>query len=180
MGSDKPTPPEIPEPRRTPWRDSADLGEMKFHYQRAEREAMHHRVWEPPTGGFFRRNRALSLVILDVSIVVILFLIYLFFLRPLEGEYRVGDYRFRLEAFVFEEELLLAADVRAPSRAERQPVMTFSAAGEVIQDLAPRSGGQRRIGVRLPLAVLSADGTISVTLEIEGESRTVNHRALPE
>lgn len=150
---------EIP---RTPWRDP-EGGEIHYHYNRAEREATRERIWTPPTGGFLRRNRGLTIVLVDVIIVVLIFFIYLFFLRPLAGQMRIGEYRATARTFAVEDEVLVMVMVTIrypvdPSQVSRsQPVVTVTVGEHSVSDLAPRAGQERTILLRLPVDEVTAE-----------------------
>ncbi|MFW5828141.1 MAG: hypothetical protein ACOCU4_08610, partial [Alkalispirochaeta sp.] len=97
------------EPRHsTPWRrDQARSGSdaIHYHYNREEREATRQRVWTPPTGGFFRRNRALTLTLIDVVVILVLFAIVMFVVGPLSSRASLGDYAVSAEALYFDDEI---------------------------------------------------------------------------
>lgn len=157
----------------TPWKRAESLEELPYHYNRQEREAQRLSPDAGPSGGFFRRNRALTLIILDVFIVVILFIIYLVFLRPMEGEYRVAGYRFRVETFVVDDDILVAVDLRAPRDATGQPVVVVRVDNREVRDLAPRAGEDRRVVIAVPREGFSR-GTASLTVTIDGERQEVD------
>ena len=161
----------IPPVQTRPRRD----GELHYHYDREEREATRQQIWSPPTGGFFRRNRALTIVLVDVIIVVLLFFIYLFFLQPLAGQTRIGPYRIRTDTFVTREDVLLAVTVfhtgDDTSPAPFQPVVTVRAAGEEVADLTPLPGRERTLALGLPRAAVENGEILAVTVTIGREKR---------
>lgn len=169
--------PEIREPeirRRPPAGE-----ELHYHYSREEREAGRKRIWSPPTGSFFRRNRALAIILVDVIIVVLLFFIYLFFLRPLEGQIRIGEYRVSAQSFVLSEEVLITVTFSRPAGTMRrggepptQPIVTVEAAGEVLSDLAPLPEHERSLAFRLPRTAVRDGEELEVTILIGDESET--------
>ncbi len=173
-------PETVPEPKRAPWYGSGDSSEIKMHYNRADRERQRSKDSTPPKGGFFRRNRSLTLIILDVLIVVMLFFIYLIFLRPMEGETRVGPYSFRIESFLFEDEVVLAVDVNPRRGAEGQPVISITVDTHNVADLAPLPDSSRRIPMRIPAAVMNDAGEITVQISVGNEQRSTTHRVTAE
>lgn len=173
-------PESIPQPKRAPWYGSGDSSEITMHYKRADRERLRTKDPALPKGGFFRRNRSLTLIILDVLIVVMLFFIYLIFLRPMEGETRVGPYTFRIESFVFDDEVVLAVDVSPRRGAEGQPVISLTVGTHNVADLAPLPDSSRRIPMRLPTSVIDGSGQITLQIEVGDDQRTATHRVSAE
>lgn len=101
-------------PQPTPWREQNERTPV-FHYNRAEREALRgDRAGGETGGGFFRRNRSLAITLIDVVFVLILFVIFWFFLRPLADRVEIAGYRVTTEAFLFDGELLVTVRVVAP------------------------------------------------------------------
>lgn len=162
---------EIPpvKPRRS------ESGELHFHYNREEREASKRNVWTPPTGSFFRRNRALAIILVDVIIVVLIFLIYLFFLHPLQGRVRLGDYRVETQSYMLTDELLITVTVtRGPDRSDGavvQPVITVRAREESVSDLAPLPGRDRTVALRIPRRDIVGSEEVHLTIIIGDQSR---------
>lgn len=62
-------------------------------------------------GGVFRRNRGLVIVFLDIAIILILFGIYHFFLRPDTRTAKEAGHQAELDAVAFEGEILVAVRV---------------------------------------------------------------------
>ena len=149
--------------------------ELHFHYDREEREAGKRTIWTPPTGGFFRRNRALAIILVDLIIVVLIFLLYLFFLHPLEGRVRLGDYHVETQSYVLAEEILITVTVtRGADRAdggEVQPVITVRVHGESVSDLAPLPGRERTVALRLPRPEATGTEEVLLTIIIGDQTR---------
>ncbi len=148
------------EPRRpTPWRrDQARSGaeSTHFHYNREEREATRQRVWTPPTGGFFRRNRALTLTLIDVVVILVLFAIVMFVVGPLSSRASLGAYAVSAEALYFDDEILVAVtvtDTETEARADPpgDSVVTVRVGEERVADLVPTMAASRTIRLRIPL-----------------------------
>ncbi|SIQ06050.1 hypothetical protein SAMN05920897_10368 [Alkalispirochaeta americana] len=174
-----------------PWRN-AGSEELHFHSRRTEMEACRSRRWQPPQGSFFRRNRGLAIALIDVVVVMILFFIYLFFLRPLAGQVRLGEYRLSGETYLLAEEILVVVTIRNSSGSrsgsddpeprareleaggfqEPQPVVTVSSSGQRISDLAPRAGQERSIPLRLAREDLEDEESLEVLVVI-GRDQTV-------
>ncbi|WP_018525985.1 hypothetical protein [Alkalispirochaeta alkalica] len=169
-----------------PWRKEGS-GELHFHSRRTEEEAARCRRWEPPQGSFFRRNRGLAIALIDVVVVVILFFIYLFVLRPLAGQVRLGEYRLSGEIYHLGQEVLAVVTVRkgatsadAPSGAapqsgpHLQPLVTVSAAGQEIVDLAPGPGQERSIPLRLEKNLLKGEELLEILVVIGGDEAVLS------
>ena len=191
MSEEESQPTHGTEPNRpTPW-NATGKREVSFHYDRAEREALRHDAWKKPQGGFFRRNKGLTLSIIDVAFVLVLLLVYLIFLRPLAERTRIGGYRIEGEAVLFDGEVLVGVTVDDTSPDDRSAlpqvnrVVTLSALGLEARDLVPASGGRRVVRLRIPeerlpdevesgltVTVTIGDETRSLTVEITGEARS--------
>jgi hypothetical protein len=169
-------PPEGP----TPWKGHESARPV-FHYNREEREATRQRIWEPPTGGFFRRNRGLTLTIIDLAIVVMLFVIIMFVVVPLQSRGRIDGYRLTGEAIHFDEELLVVLTVTdlAGENRESLPennVVTLAVAEAEALDLVPEPGGTRTVRLRIPVEAAVSEvrrNDLPVTVLIGREERTL-------
>lgn len=167
--------------RPTPWRGTNEA--VTFHYDRSEREALRQRVWEAPTGGFFRRNRGLTLTIIDVVIVLILLVVFLVVLAPLAQRTTVAGYRVRGEALLYDGELLVTATVHAaqepPPSGDDEPIapaenlVELQIGEQTVTDLLPTGDRERILRFRAPLADLADvldDQALPVRIRIRGET----------
>lgn len=184
------------EPRRsTPWRghrgaaETGSGGEAShFHYSREEREASRQRVWTPPTGGFFRRNRALTLTLIDVVVIVVLFVIVMFVVGPLSSRASLGGYALSAEALSFDDELLVAVTVtdteaEARSGAPADNVITVRVGEERVSDLVPSVSTSRTIRLRTPLDTVRSSlqgDTLTVVVELGDQEETLRVRVSGE
>ncbi|MEX2445287.1 MAG: hypothetical protein WD492_16940 [Alkalispirochaeta sp.] len=177
------------EPKRaTPWR-STSSGAAHYHYNREEREASRQRVWTPPSGGFFRRNRALTLTLIDVIVVLVLFAIVMFVVGPLSSRASLGDYRVSAEAVHFDGEILVAVTVTDPQFEERSgpppgSAITVRVGENEVSDLVPSLSAQRTIRLRtsleavrpslrgntLPVHVRLGERDVTIQANVSGES----------
>ena len=170
--------------RPTPWR-AANGERLTFHYDRAEREAMRQRIWEAPTGNFFRRNRGLTLTLIDLVFVIALFGIFVFVIRPMAGRARIDHYRVEAEALHFDGEVLVSVSITdtrygrrdaedahgapgAPSAAVDN-LVTVHIAGRSESDLLPTLSAVRTIRFRLTVEEVPTDGADGVTLPVRVE-----------
>ena len=174
-----------PEPSGpTPWRGT-DEGTV-FHYDRAEREAGRSHAWEPPRGGFFRRNKGLTLTIIDVAIVLLLFAIVTFVIGPLRSRGRIDPYRLAAEAVVFDGQVLIAVTVTDPDAGHHEvppadSVVTISVADQEAADLVPTVSPTRTVRLRAALEDIRPairDDEVVITVRIGDEEDTL--RAKPE
>ncbi|MFO8042708.1 MAG: hypothetical protein R6U25_05875 [Alkalispirochaeta sp.] len=169
------------EPRRsTPWRTSSPES-SHYHYNREEREASRQRVWTPPTGGFFRRNRALTLTLIDVVVVLILFAIVMFVVGPMASRGTLGDYRISVEAIHFDEEILVAVTVtdiefEARSAPPTDSVIRVQVGQESVSDLVPTLTQERTVRLRTSLESVRSvlrRNTLPVTVSLGEEEETL-------
>jgi hypothetical protein len=164
----------------TPWKGH-ESSRPVFHYNREEREATRQRIWEPPIGGFFRRNRGLTLTIIDLVIVLMLFVIVMFVVVPLQSRGRIDGYRLTGEVVHFDDELLVlltVADTAGESRdaIPADNVVTLVVAGSEALDLVPEQGGSRTIRLRIPIEDAVSElnrSDLPVTVRIGDDERTL-------
>ena len=88
---------------------------LVFHYNREERLAMKGHPGSETGGGglmgLIRRNRTLAIVILDVTLAVLVFLLYWFFLRGDPSSELMHGYRFEFRAVAFAEDVLISLSI---------------------------------------------------------------------
>lgn len=142
-------------PRSTPWRSTSSAS-THYHYNREEREASRQRIWTPPSGGFFRRNRALTLTLIDVIVVLVLFAIVMFVVGPMAARGTLGDYRLSVEAIHFDGEILVAVTVTDTEFGERsspptESVIMVRVGQESVSDLVPTLSQERTLRLRTSL-----------------------------
>ena len=175
--------------RPTPWR-AADGERLTFHYDRAERESMRQRIWEAPTGNFFRRNRGLTLTLIDLVFVIALFGIFVFVIRPMAGRVRIDRYRVEAEALHFDGEVLVSVSI-TDTRYDRRDgasspgappdtsdnLVTVHLADRSESDLLPTLSAVRTIRFRFPAEEVPIDGgdeaTLSRRVVLGGEERSL-------
>ncbi|MFW5694399.1 MAG: hypothetical protein ACOCYB_04475 [Alkalispirochaeta sp.] len=169
------------DPRRpTPWRGSGSES-VHFHYNRAEREATRRRVWTPPTGGFFRRNRALTLTLIDVVVIIVLFAIVMFVVGPMSSRASLGDYVVSAEAVSFDQEILVAVTVidseaDSPAGTPSDDVVTVRVGDADVSDLAPSISDRRTIRLRTALDAVRPSlrgDTLMVEVQIGNREETL-------
>lgn len=161
-------------------------GSEGFYYKREERlqnasDSVKELSGSAPgkrRGGVFRRNRGLLIVILDIGIILLLFGIYHFFLRPDPTTAQAAGYRGELDAVVFEGETLVAVRVTMLEEDAADGLFSlrfFLNDTEVYatQDLLPRSVGEEVV-VRTVLAGESDELTAIVDF---GEEVTMELRS---
>mgnify|MGYP006272957165 CR=1 FL=1 len=93
-------------------RESDADRELRFHYNREEREGARFRPLPDHSGRtVFRGNRSLMILFIDVVVVLLLGGIYFFFLRGDPSVTTLQGYEFSLSARSFEDETLLSLTV---------------------------------------------------------------------
>lgn len=170
-------PPQPSDLGPTPWRGHPSVG-PQFHYRRAEREEQQQRSTPSLHGGFFRRNRGLTLTIIDLVIVAALFAIVTFVVLPLQARGRIGPYRLQAEAVWVGDAVLTTVEVRDGDFGDRDApppsqVVQIRAGGQSASDLVPMLAPSRLIRMRLePEQVVEALQGNDLRLEviIGGES----------
>lgn len=80
------------------------------HYDREERLALKHDR-EPERGGLFARNRSLLIILLDIVLVLVMFVLYLLFLRPDTVVTQIDGFTLGGSAFVFDTEIYLTVTI---------------------------------------------------------------------
>jgi hypothetical protein len=92
--------------------ETRSAGGHHFHYDRSERlaaKAGGERV--EVSGGLFKRNRSLAIILLDLGVIVIIFLLLQFVITPGRSATRSGDFRLELKAFRFEDEIYSTLEI---------------------------------------------------------------------
>ncbi|MFP4509441.1 MAG: hypothetical protein ACLFNQ_04865 [Spirochaetaceae bacterium] len=108
-------------------------GELHFHYNRDERLKRAPRRRKPVTSGsIFRRNRGLTIVLLDVLLLLIVFGIWWGFLRTPEDSAMQDGYRFELSALGRDNTTLVTLTITNRGDAFDAPL--FDAAFRLIGD----------------------------------------------
>jgi hypothetical protein len=164
----------------TPWKGHESVKPV-FHYDREEREATRQRIWEPPSGGFFRRNRGLTLTIIDLVIVLMLFVIVMFVVVPLQTRARIDGYRLSGEVIHFDGELLVVLTVVDIVGEDREGVVVDNVVYLTVSemeslDLVPEPGGSRTIRLRIPVEEAIPElsrNDLPVKVRIGSEERTL-------
>ncbi|TFH03827.1 MAG: hypothetical protein E4H09_04565, partial [Spirochaetales bacterium] len=91
--------------------ETRDSGSAHYHYNREERIAGRQHEEKKSWLSLFRRNRSLTITILDVLLLLIVFLLYQFFISPQAGIRRIDGVEFRFTGFSFDDELYITVEV---------------------------------------------------------------------
>lgn len=165
--------------RPTPWR-GAGRSDPTFYYDPAEREQTRTRVWDPPGGSFFRRNKGLTLTIIDVAVVVLLFAIVQFVIGPLQSRGRIDDYRLRADAAQVGETVAIAVTVTDPRIDETNSgtggVVTIRVGDATVSDLLPSLEPTRTLRLQIPeddLGDARRGNDVRIEVEIGEERETL-------
>ncbi len=86
------------------------------HYDREERLALK-QDHEPERGGLFARNRSLLIILLDIVLVLVMFVLYLLFVRPEPALTQMDGFTLGGSAFAFDAEIYLTLTVGRPADA---------------------------------------------------------------
>ena len=88
--------------------ESADTGEVRFHYSRNERLQHHSAQLDGNLDQRRRRlNRRLLIILLDIVLVSSVYLIFVFFLQPDDSTATLHGVRFSSQAGYFDQQLLV-------------------------------------------------------------------------
>lgn len=130
------------------------MGDYHFHYKREERiERGGRGAARGNAGGVFRRNRALTIVLLDIVILLIVMGVWWAFLRTPTDALNLGDYRFELSAGVNKGSTYTTLTVRNTGSDRSSALFTVEftgEGGETIEDrdVLPIPGDVRVIRAR--------------------------------
>ncbi|MFW5737511.1 MAG: hypothetical protein ACOCYX_01250 [Spirochaetota bacterium] len=145
--------------------ETSDPSQYVFHYDRVERLG-DRADRERPTGGIFKRNKSLLIVLLDIVLVMMMFLLYILFLRPEPGVVQAEGYLLDGEAFAFDEEVFVTVRIE-PSAREDRAVPGGSGTGSD-EGAEPPEGEASLVRLRFP------DGTaVTDALPTDAEYPTV-------
>ncbi|MFW5786381.1 MAG: hypothetical protein ACOCYC_03980 [bacterium] len=177
-------------------------GGMHYHYNREERLARRPDRWQP-SGGVFKRNRSLTIILLDVLIVVILFAIFRIFIFGDGGPPELRGYTVALDVLNTSQGVLAVVTLDAGADPEEssgivtvrfRPVGATRngaspgtssedrAGGEAVEvkDLLPEPGERRRISELLPSETTSVTATIEIdedSLELQASVESEGDRS---
>lgn len=165
-----------------------------FHYKREDRlkgaseEVRSLADENRPRGNVFRRNRGLVIVLLDIIIILILFGIYYFFLRPSAGSKTVAGFDFELEAVYFDNDILLAVSIIRTESADSDGPVDLEIVVDGVErlkreEILPREVGEERI-LRDIIGLSEEPGPEGLRLEVvarlpSGETAELAARVIP-
>jgi hypothetical protein len=89
---------------------------MGYHYNRRERLSMESAPPPRLDGSFFRRNRHLAIILLDLLVLVILFFALRIFVPGGHDRARLAGYQVTLRGFPYEEVVLASVSVKRISK----------------------------------------------------------------
>ena len=151
-------------------------GGLHYHYDREERLAHRPDRWEP-SGGIFKRNRSLTIILIDVLIVLMLFGIFRLFVFGGDGPPQLRGYTVDLDVLDTSQGVLAIVTLQAGEDPEESSgivtVRFRPAGGEAVEvkDLVPEPGERRRISELFPGGTPSVTATVEIDedlLELEG------------
>ncbi len=128
--------------------DGVEKPGFQYHYSREERLRLPGAPGPPPTGGFLKRNRSLTILLLDLLIILILGFAFFRFIGGPASSGRLQPYTITLRALRDRDSVLATVTVRfsgrAPSASEAQERVY------VLLSLSPGSGEEQPVSARLP------------------------------
>ena len=124
--------------------ETRGTGSPHFHYDRSDRLASDECETKPPES-FIKRNRTWLITLADIVLLLIMFVLYRLFLTPHPERERLEGVEFRLESFLFEDELYVTVEVeRLDTDTEiGDPVIRVAFPdGSTVEDVVPEQSGQ--------------------------------------
>jgi flagellar basal body-associated protein FliL len=171
-------------------------GKYHYHYDREERIrrlSSHIRERETePSGmfkkGFFKRNRSLLLILIDILIIVLIAVIVIPFVGNTAKSTASADgYYYSLRGFVFEEKAFLSLKVEAqqdaPERAEEvvRAIFTLEHSHRQVEtvDVLPIGKGEERL-IRATIPFSGESTTAYVAIRHDSSEITLETELTPE
>lgn len=150
----------------------SDDGELRFHYSRSDRlELGGSDREETRRGGVFRRNRSLTIVLIDIMIIIVIYVLFAFVFNAQPRNESYAGYDFSLRAVAFANEVLCTLTVSRNDPTDevvgRPAAVRFEsgAAQETVLDLLPSGNRRQRIfRARLPKEQSSGEVAVTVTI----------------
>ena len=124
--------------------ETRGTGSPNFHYDRSDRLG----AGEPESNApesFIKRNRSWLITLADIVLLLIMFVLYRVFLTPHPERVRADGVEFRLESFLFEDELYVTLEVERMDRDTEigDPVVRVDFPdGSMVEDVIPEQVGQ--------------------------------------
>ncbi len=148
------------------------LSEHAYHYNREERLAMRGGL-KKDEGGFFKRNKGLVIVLIDLVFLAIIAAVFFVVLRPDETSLSRDGYTFSIRAVEFGDELLITVRVTTTPRDApdaTDPVFrVIFPDGTTVTDVVPSEGAETV--VRRTIESFGAS-VVSVEIEFRGDRLT--------
>jgi hypothetical protein len=114
---------------------------LRFHYDRDERiRQAGNSLGNIDKRPWYRKNRGTLILLLDVSLIVVIFILYNAFLRPNLTTEDFGDHRYELRAVEFDGEILATLRITADEQ------LVSGSAGTVLVEMYP--DGRADLAVR--------------------------------
>ncbi len=162
--------------------ETAESDRFVRHYDREERLALKQEQ-KPEPVGLFARNRSLIIILLDIVLVLVMFVIYLLFIRPGTAASEIDGFVLEGGAFVFDTDIYLSLTIRRTTDAVLLEgadtlVRVTVPDGSEITDTLP-TDPEHPITIRHVLSGEHADRFLEreeVPLEVTLRGRTHTHR----
>lgn len=165
---------------------SHEVSGTEYHYSREER--LKHRSSVERTDHEMKRRRVtrrLLIVVLDILLVMVVYLVYVFFLQPDASSAMLGGVRLDAQSEFFDDSLLVrvsAVRTEAGRQAQLLEVRVYDAESGslLVQDLDTLNrdeGAERRMHLRLEAADWEARPTaLRIEAELDGVDETAELR----
>lgn len=161
-------------PGPAPWRNDRDTEPVRYGGRSNDGCET-----EKAGKGIFRNNRGLLITLIDLGFVAILLVVYLVILRPLADRVTIEPYVIDLEATQENETVVIIGTIYvsnsvfrpSPELPREQPIVTLSAGGGSVSDLAPKRDAERTLFLEIPYSHTFED-KIEVEIAIGDEGGT--------
>jgi hypothetical protein len=156
--------------------ETRETGAHTFHYDRSERleRGGVDRDGSPQkSGGLFKRNRSLAIVVIDLLVILLIYGLYVLFFAPAGHTATIAGHEMTLRAFSFDQDLYLTVRAVGSDDAESRPVTVVFAVGEeteVVQALLPGAGQARTVRAIVEGAVADR---VTATISVGQDSQTL-------
>lgn len=152
--------------------------QLRFHYNREERlQQSGGKIGQVDKRPWHKRNRGTFILLLDLSLIILIFIFYNVFLKTDPAAVDFGDHHFELTADVYNDEILATLRITAEKNLvsgsagiikARAYIQDREGNTQSIEDLLPEKKNQARI-LQFNLGPVPADGTRELEIIVDGD-----------
>ena len=159
--------------------ETKDLEDTQFHSSREERHIAGGILKQKGKDGFFQKNPAMKIILLDLIFIVIISGVIVPFIMKREGTARFENYSLTLKAFTFDNEVMAVLTVRGTKKSEPSGLIEVSfyfeddLSDHLESDLPPSDGEKRVFRTKL---ISTGSEYIYCNIRINGKNKTIKGR----